>query len=106
MLKDSADFIAPRFPGGAPGIGELLGANLVYPKQASRNGTQGRVIVTFIIEKDGHLTDIKVARGIGDGCDEEAVRVIKLSPNWKPGYLSGIPVRVAFSVPVSFTMGR
>jgi protein TonB len=96
----------PEFPGGLDAFGRFLGKNIHYPAVARENGTQGRVIVSFVCEKDGSLTDVKVARGIGDGCDEEAVRVIKSSPKWKPGIQNGRPVRVAYSVPIAFTLAE
>jgi len=94
----------PQFPGGLDAFGRYLGKNINYPAVAKENGTQGRVIVSFVCERDGSLTDIKVVRGIGDGCDEEAVRVIKKSPHWKPGIQNGRPVRVMYSVPISFSL--
>ncbi|MDR6945317.1 energy transducer TonB [Mucilaginibacter pocheonensis] len=94
----------PEFPGGLDKFGAYLGKSIRYPAVARENGTQGRVIVTFVVEKDGSLTDIKVTRGIGSGCDEEAVRVLKNSPKWKPGIQNGRPVRVQYSVPISFTL--
>jgi len=94
----------PAFPGGLDAFGRYLLKNIRYPAIARENNTQGRVIVSFVCERDGSLTDVKVARGIGDGCDEEAVRVIKASPRWKPGIQNGRPVRVAYSVPISFTL--
>jgi len=94
----------PQFPGGLDAFGRYLGKNINYPAVAKENGTQGPVIVSFVCERDGSLTDIKVVRGIGDGCDEEAVRVIKKSPHWKPGIQNGRPVRVMYSVPISFSL--
>jgi protein TonB len=94
----------PQFPGGLDAFGRYLSKSIRYPAVARENGTQGRVIVSFVCERDGSLTDVKVARGIGDGCDEEAVRVIKASPHWRPGIQNGRPVRVAYSVPISFTL--
>jgi len=94
----------PEFPGGLDKFGAYLGKSIRYPAVARENGTQGRVIVTFVVERDGALTDIKVTRGIGSGCDEEAVRVLKNSPKWKPGIQNGRPVRVQYSVPISFTL--
>ncbi|SDQ01374.1 outer membrane transport energization protein TonB [Mucilaginibacter sp. OK268] len=94
----------PEFPGGLEKFGAYLGKSIRYPAVARENGTQGRVICTFVVEKDGSLTDIKVTRGIGSGCDEEAVRVLKNSPHWKPGIQNGRPVRVQYSVPISFTL--
>ncbi|MFI5140037.1 MAG: TonB family protein [Sphingobacteriales bacterium] len=109
-IKDPRIFTSvdqvPEFPGGLDEFMRLLVRHLDYPARARENGTQGRVIICFIVEKDGSLTDIKVVRGIGDGCDEEAVRVIKLSPRWKPGMQNGHAVRVAYSVPISFSLGK
>lgn len=96
----------PTFPGGLEAFGRYLQKNIRYPAVARENGTQGKVILSFICERDGSLTDIKVVRSIGDGCDEEATRVIKASPHWKPGIQNGRPVRVAYSVPVSFTLSE
>ena len=94
----------PEFPGGNEKFGLFLQKTIRYPAVARENGTQGKVIVTFVCERDGSLTDIKVTRGIGGGCDEEAVRALKQSPKWRPGIQNGRPVRVQYSVPVSFTL--
>jgi TonB family protein len=94
----------PTFPGGDQGFNKFLGMYVKYPKAAREANIQGRVIVRFIIEQDGSLTDIKVVRGIGYGADEEAVRVLKLSPKWNPGTQNGKPVRVAYSVPIAFAL--
>jgi protein TonB len=94
----------PTFPGGDAGFNKYLSKNIRYPAIARENNVQGRVIVQFVVEKDGSLTDIKVVRGIGSGCDEEAVRALKASPKWKPGIQNGRPVRVQYSVPVSFAL--
>lgn len=96
----------PAFPGGMEKFINYLSKNIHYPAVARENNTQGKVIVSFVCERDGSLTDVKVARGIGDGCDEEAVRVIKNSPRWKPGIQNGRPVRVAYSVPIQFTLSE
>src|SRR6195952_3584511 len=96
----------PEFPGGLEAFGKYLGKSIRYPAVARENGTQGRVIVSFVCEKDGSLTDVKVARDIGDGCGDEAVRVIKASPKWSPGIQNGRPVRVAYSVPISFALSE
>ncbi|MFI5140420.1 MAG: TonB family protein, partial [Sphingobacteriales bacterium] len=98
--------VVPEFPGGVEAFGRFLARNIRYPATARENGTQGRVIISFIVDKDGSLIDVKVARGIGDGCDDEALRVIRLCLPWKPGYQDGEPVRVAYSVPISFTLGK
>ncbi len=93
----------PTFPND--GFTKYLGKNIVYPAIAKENGTQGKVILQFVVERDGSLTDIKVLRGIGDGCDEEAIRVLKKSPHWTPGIQNGRPVRCTFTVPIAFTLG-
>ena len=94
----------PEFPGGLQAFGIFLAKNIKYPESMRKNSVQGRVIVSFIVEKDGSLTDVKVVRGIGYGADEEAVRVIKMSPNWKPGIQNNKPVRVSYAVPISFAL--
>jgi protein TonB len=78
--------------------------NLKYPVKASRMDIQGRVFVQFVVEKDGSLTDIQVVKGIGAGCDEEAVRVIKNAPRWEPGKQRGRPVRVKMILPIVFKL--
>jgi TonB family protein len=95
----------PEFPGGIEKFYQFLNKNTRYPATAREAHIQGRVIVSFIVEGDGTLTNVKVARGIGGGCDEEAVRVISSCPRWKPGMQNGRPVRVAYSVPITFTLG-
>jgi len=97
---------APAFPGGLEAFYKYLGKNIRYPAVARENNTQGRVIVNFVCERDGSLTDIKVVRGIGDGCDEEAIRVIKASPKWSPGIQNGRPVRCSYTVPIAFTLAE
>ncbi|HEX8021450.1 TonB family protein [Mucilaginibacter sp.] len=94
----------PEFNGGLEAFGKFLMTNLRYPKAARDNNVQGRVIITFVVEKDGALSNMKVVRGIGSGCDEEAVRVLSISPAWKPGIQNGKPVKVQYSVPINFTL--
>ncbi|MBR5910924.1 MAG: energy transducer TonB [Bacteroidales bacterium] len=95
----------PGFPEGEEKLMEFLTKNIEYPKEAREAGIQGRVFVGFVIEKDGSIGDVKVLRGIGHGCDEEAVRVVKSMPNWKPGKLYGEVVRVSYQIPVNFKLG-
>lgn len=83
---------------------EYLSNQIKYPEEAKELGIQGKVYVTFVVEKDGSITDIKVLRGIGGGCDEEAVRVVKTMPNWTPGKQRGNAVRVQFNLPIKFTL--
>jgi len=94
----------PEFPGGSSAFGRFIALNLRYPAIARENNTQGTVIIGFVVEKDGSLGDIKIIRAIGDGCDEEATRVIKQCPKWKPGILNGKPVRVQYSIPINFSL--
>jgi protein TonB len=94
----------PTFPGGEEKIYKYLADNLRYPEMAREAGIQGRVFVTFVVERDGSITDVRVLRGIGGGCDEEAVRVVENMPVWSPGKQRGIPVRVQFNLPIKFTL--
>lgn len=94
----------PEFPGGISAFGEFLGRNIRYPADSRRNGTQGRVLLSFVVERDGSLTDFHVVRGVDSSIDREAIRVLKMSPNWSPGIQNGKPVRVAYSVPIAFTL--
>jgi TonB family protein len=94
----------PEFPGGLNAFSHFLVTNLRYPQTARNNKKQGKVIVTMVIEKDGTVSGVKIARSVCDDLDAEAMRVIKLSPKWKPGIQNGRPVRVAYSVPINFTL--
>ncbi len=94
----------PGFPGGDAARMKYLGTNIKYPTLARESGIQGRVFVTFVVETDGRVTDVKILRGIGGGCDEEAVRVIKNMPKWNPGKQRGKSVRVQFNMPILFKL--
>lgn len=94
----------PEFPGGVEKFGAYLGKTLSYPADARENGVQGRVILRFVIRKDGTLSDIKVARTLYPSLDLEALKALKKSPNWLPGYKYGIKTDVVYMIPVSFTM--
>lgn len=96
--------VLPSYPGGDAAFGKYLSKAIRYPAIARENNITGRVIVSFVVEKDGNLTDIKVLRGIGGGCDEEAVRVLKQAPAWKPGIQNGRSVRVNFTMPIFFQL--
>jgi len=98
--------VVPSFPGGIQAFFNFLWKNLRYPATARENGIQGKVVLSFVVERDGSLTDMKVKSGIGGGCDEEAMRVVKLSAPWTPGTQGGKPVRVAYNIPVSFTLSN
>ncbi|MBR5781508.1 MAG: energy transducer TonB [Bacteroidales bacterium] len=91
-----------QFPGGQNEMLKYLQENLQYPEAAKANNVHGRVIVKFIVERDGSLSDIKVMKGIGSGCNEEAIRLIQSMPKWKPGKNKGKEVRVSMMVPVNF----
>jgi TonB family protein len=111
-MKDSVDQIylvvevtaQPR--GGMPAFYEIIGKNLKYPAQARKNGVMGKVFVEFVINTDGTLSDVRAIKGIGSGCDEEAVRVVSLSPPWIPGTQRGEPVRQRMVLPIAFRIGR
>jgi len=92
----------PEPVGGFSAFYAYVSKNLKYPKQAERINIQGRVYLEFVVERDGSLTDIKVLKGIGGGCDEEACRIISAAPNWKPGKQRGRPVRVKMVMPILF----
>jgi len=94
----------PEFFGGNEAMTSFLQKNLKYPSNASRAGIQGKVFVQFTVGSDGKIENVKAIKGIGFGCDEEAERVIKLMPAWKPGKQSGIPVKVRFTMPIVFQM--
>ena len=94
----------PEFPGGLPGLAKYLSENVSYPQTARESGIQGRVIVYFVIETNGRVSNTKVIRGIGGGCDEEAVRVVNAMPRWKPAKQEGKKVRVSFNLPINFKL--
>ncbi len=95
---------SPQFPGGAEALSKFLTENLKYPVLAKEYGIEGRVVVSFIVEKDGSLTDVKTIKDIGGGCGEEAMRLVWAMPKWEPGQHQGRVVRVAYTLPVSFRL--
>ena len=112
VIVDGAEFFGciqetmPSFRGGEQKLFEFLGNNLVYPKEAKEAGIEGKVFVEFYVEKDGTVTNVKVLKGIGYGCDEEALRVIGLMPKWIPGSQRGKAVRVRYTLPVNFKLSK
>lgn len=94
----------PSFPGGEVKLVEYIAKNLNYPQEAIEKGIEGRVFVGFIIDVDGSVTDVKLLRGIGGGCDEEAIRVIKSLPKWRPAEQNGVFSRVSYQIPVNFKL--
>ena len=94
----------PMPDGGMAAFYKFLSDHMKYPETARRVGISGRVFVEFVVDKSGHITHARVVKGIGGGCDEEAIRVVKLAPPWKPGKQRGRPVRVKMTVPVYFKL--
>ena len=94
----------PAYPGGDQRLMEYVAKNIKYPQIARETGIQGRVFVGFVVEPDGSVSNVKVLRGIGGGCDEEAMRVVKSMPKWKPGKQRGKAVRVSYMLPVNFKL--
>ena len=94
----------PSYPGGEGKLMEYVAKNIKYPQIARETGIQGRVFVGFVVEPDGSVSNVKVLRGIGGGCDEEAMRVVKSMPKWKPGKQRGKAVRVSYMLPVNFKL--
>ena len=96
--------VMPEFPGGEQAMMQCVADNVKYPQEAIDKEISGRVMVGFVVEKDGSISDVKVVKGIGGGCDEEAVRVVNAMPKWKPGMDKGKPVRVSYMMPFSFKL--
>nr|WP_297231422.1 energy transducer TonB [uncultured Prevotella sp.] len=94
----------PHFPGGAAALQAFLSSNTKYPVVAQENGVQGRVIVSFVVERDGSITDVRVVRSVDPSLDREATRVVKSMPRWSPGKQNGSAVRVKYTVPVVFRL--
>jgi periplasmic protein TonB len=93
-----------EYPGGNKALGEFLSNNLNYPQSAIRSGISGKVFLSFGVDKNGHIYDVQVTKGIGFNCDEEAVRVVKLMPTWSPGRQSGRAVKSRFNLPIVFAL--
>ncbi len=98
--------VPPSFPGGINKFYEYLSKSIKYPQMAAESNISGKVFVSFVVEKNGMLTDIKVVKGLGGGTDEEAVRVLKASPTWIPGIQNGKQVRVKYNIPISFSLSQ
>lgn len=94
----------PSFPGGDKALMDFLQNNVKYPVVAQENGVQGRVVISFVVEKDGSITDVRVVRSVDPSLDKEAARVVKSMPRWIPGKQNGAAVRVKYNVPVSFRL--
>ncbi len=98
--------VPPTFPGGMDKFYKYLSKSIKYPPMAAENNIQGKVFASFVVEKDGTLTDIEVVRSLGAGTDEEAIRVLKASPSWTPGVQNGKQVRVKYNIPISFSLAQ
>lgn len=94
----------PEFPGGEQALHKFLASNIEYPVIAQENGIQGRVYVKFVVNTDGSITDVEIARGVDPSLDKEALRVVRSMPKWKPGKQRGKAVRVSYTVPINFVL--
>lgn len=94
----------PSFPGGPSALMQYLSKNIKYPPFAEENGIQGRVVCTFVVERDGSVTDIHIAKGVDSSLDKEAIRVVSAMPKWIPGRQNGQMVRVKYTLPVTFRL--
>ena len=92
------------YPGGIEALNTFLARNIIYPTLAKQKNIQGKVIISFIIEKNGSISNIKIVKDIGEGCGEEGVRIVKLMPKWKPAKQRGKTVRQQFNLPVMFSL--
>ena len=96
----------PLFNADKEELYSYLSKNIKYPDEAKKKGTQGTVFVTFVVEKDGSVSNVTILRGIGSGCDQESVRVVESMPKWTPGYQDGKPVRVSFNLPIKYKLAK
>ena len=94
----------PEFPGGDRALMDFVKDNIQYPAEAKEKGIKGLLYVNFIVEPDGSLSNIKVLKGVGGGCDEEAIRLVESMPKFKPGMQNGEAVRVSYTIPVIFRL--
>jgi protein TonB len=106
--KDEQVFVVvedmPEFPGGELALRKWIANHIDYPVIAAENGIQGKVYVTFVVDKDGSVSNARIARGVDPSLDQEALRVVNSLPKWKPGMQRGKPVRVSYTVPINFQL--
>ena len=105
--RDSMVFsfqVDPEFPGGIVALYDYLCRNVSYPAEAREQGISGKVFVSFAVERDGSVADVKIQKDIGGGCGEAVVEAVKNMPRWMPGRIGGKPVRMGFTLPVSFSL--
>jgi TonB family protein len=96
--------VPPSFPGGEDALDEFISSNLKFPEAAMQKGIQGTVFVTFVVEKNGSVSNVRILRGLGFGCDEEAIRIVQSFPAWNPGTQRKKPMRVQCNVPIRFIL--
>lgn len=96
--------VMPEFPGGQSALFKFLSANVSYPELAMKNGIQGRVIVSFVVERDGSITNAQVMKSVDPSLDREALRLVRSMPAWSPGKQKGVAVRVKYTIPVTFKL--
>ncbi len=94
----------PEFPGGQEALIAFLGRELRYPEEARESGAAGKVVAQFVVSENGSISDIQIIRSVGCGCDEEAIRVISKMPRWEPGMVDGVPEKVYFKLPITFSL--
>lgn len=94
----------PEYPGGMKALFQYLGESIEYPAMAKDAHIQGKVFITFVVSRNGEITEVEVLRGIGGGCDEEAIRVVKNMPKWNPGKQRGRAVKVQYNLPINFIL--
>ncbi len=96
----------PEFPGGMKAMYQFIADNLKYPKEATKANIEGKVFVAFVVSHTGEIQNVEISKGIGYGCDEECVRVVRSMPRWTPGRQSGKDVPVRYVIPFSFTLKK
>lgn len=96
----------PEPRGGMSSLMSYMGDNITYPEAAQKANVSGKVFVSFVVAKDGHIADVQILKGIGYGCDQEAVRVVRQMPRWTPGRQNGKPVNVKFNLPINFSLNK
>ncbi|MFT4600765.1 MAG: TonB family protein [Arenicella sp.] len=94
----------PEYPGGGDALDQFVKSHIKYPADAKAVRAQGKVYIQFVVEKDGSITDVLIRKGAHKSLDAEAIRVVKLMPNWKPGSMRGKTVRVRYTLPITFSL--
>lgn len=102
--KTLKNYIPPSFPGGQSSLAKFIQQNLVYPSEAIYNNIEGEVVIKFLVQSDGTLSDLEVQKGLGYGCDDEVKRIVEYMPNWIPGSLNGKKIKMPYSLPIRFQL--